>query len=173
MRRPTTTLARALAGRGQLDEAIAHYQKALEIKPDFDAHNNLGPGLAGRGEVDEAIAITRGPWKSNPTMPRPTMILARRWPAGDSSTRPSPITRRPWKSSPTMPTPTTTLATPWPAADSSTRRSPITRRPWKSTQFAGPQQPRQRPGQPRTVRRGRRPLPEGAGNQTRPCAGPQ
>ena len=47
----------ALAGRGQSIEAIAHYQKALEIKPDYaEAHNNLGIALAGRGQVDEAIA---------------------------------------------------------------------------------------------------------------------
>jgi len=32
----------ALAGRGQLDAAIAYFQKALEIKPDYaDARNNL------------------------------------------------------------------------------------------------------------------------------------
>ena len=50
-------LGAALAGRGQVDEAIAHYQKALEIKPDYaEAHNNLGAALAGRGQVDEAIA---------------------------------------------------------------------------------------------------------------------
>ena len=43
--------------RGQLDEAIAHYRKALEIKPDYaEAHNNLGNALASRGQVDEAIA---------------------------------------------------------------------------------------------------------------------
>ena len=41
---------------GQVDEAIAHYQKALEIKPDYaEAHNNLGLALAGCGRVDEAI----------------------------------------------------------------------------------------------------------------------
>ncbi len=45
-----------LAHRGRIDEAIAHYQKALEIKPDFaDAHNNLGVALARRGQVDSAI----------------------------------------------------------------------------------------------------------------------
>ena len=50
-------LGNVLAGRGQVDEAIAHYQKALEIKPDYaEAHNNLGNALAGRGQVDEAIA---------------------------------------------------------------------------------------------------------------------
>ncbi len=49
-----------MAGRGQVDEAIAHYRKALEIKPDYvEAHNNLGNALAGRGEVDEAIAHYR------------------------------------------------------------------------------------------------------------------
>ena len=50
----------ALASRGQVDEAIAHYRKALEIKPDdVRAHNNLGVALAGRGAVDEAIAHFR------------------------------------------------------------------------------------------------------------------
>ena len=49
-----------MAGRGQVDEAIAHYRKALEIKPDYaEAHNNLGNALAGRGQVDEAIAHYR------------------------------------------------------------------------------------------------------------------
>ena len=57
MPRPTTTSVSLLASRGQLDEAIAHYQKALKIKPDYaEAHNNLGNALAGRGQVDEAIA---------------------------------------------------------------------------------------------------------------------
>ena len=57
---PTTTSASPLAGRGQVDEAIAHYRKALEIKPDYaEAHNNLGLALAGRGQVDEAIAHYR------------------------------------------------------------------------------------------------------------------
>ena len=50
-------LALALAGRGQVDDAIAHYQKALEINPDHArAHNNLAVALAGRGEIDSAIA---------------------------------------------------------------------------------------------------------------------
>jgi spermidine synthase len=50
----------ALAGSGQVEEAIAHYQKALEIKPDFtEAHNNLGNALAGSGRFAEAIAHYR------------------------------------------------------------------------------------------------------------------
>ena len=49
-----------MAGRGQVDEAIAHYRSGLEIKPDYaEAHYNLGIMLAGRGQVDEAIAHYR------------------------------------------------------------------------------------------------------------------
>ena len=45
-----------LARSGQIDSAIAHYQKALEIKPDYaEAQNNLGNALTGRGRVGEAI----------------------------------------------------------------------------------------------------------------------
>jgi len=53
-------LGLALAHRGQVDEAIAHFRMALEIKPAFAvAHNNLGNALAGRGHFDEAIAHFR------------------------------------------------------------------------------------------------------------------
>jgi len=50
-------LGLALAGRGQVDAAITHYQKALELKPSSsNAHNNLGLALAQKGQADEAIA---------------------------------------------------------------------------------------------------------------------
>ncbi len=52
-----SNLGFVLAGRGQLEEAIAHYGKALEIEPDFaETQYNLGAALAGRGQIDEAIA---------------------------------------------------------------------------------------------------------------------
>ena len=39
-----------------MDEAIAHYQQALQIKPDYaQAHNNLGNALLKAKRVDEAI----------------------------------------------------------------------------------------------------------------------
>ncbi|HTZ20665.1 MAG TPA: tetratricopeptide repeat protein [Opitutaceae bacterium] len=42
--------------RGQLDEAIAHYQTALRIKPDYaEASYNLAEALLRKGELDEAI----------------------------------------------------------------------------------------------------------------------
>ena len=50
----------ALADRGQVNEvneAIAQYQQAVEINPDFaEAHNSLGIVFAGLGKIDEAIA---------------------------------------------------------------------------------------------------------------------
>ena len=50
-------LGAALQKRGQIDAAIAHYQKSLEIKPEyFIARNNLGMVLAEIGQVDAAIA---------------------------------------------------------------------------------------------------------------------
>jgi tetratricopeptide (TPR) repeat protein len=50
-------LGNTLADRGQVDAAIAHYRKALEIKPDDAvAYYNLGTVLKGRGQVDAAIA---------------------------------------------------------------------------------------------------------------------
>ncbi len=52
-----SNLGLALAGGGRIDEAIAHFQKALEIEPDdAETHNNLGVILARRGRIDEAIA---------------------------------------------------------------------------------------------------------------------
>jgi tetratricopeptide (TPR) repeat protein len=44
------------AQQGQLDQAIAHCQKALQIKPDYaEAQNDLGNILRQKGKVDEAI----------------------------------------------------------------------------------------------------------------------
>jgi Flp pilus assembly protein TadD len=49
-------LAGALIARGEVDEAIAHIEKALALRPDYaEARNNLGLALASRGRVDEAL----------------------------------------------------------------------------------------------------------------------
>jgi tetratricopeptide (TPR) repeat protein len=49
-------VAGALARRGRLDEAIAHYQKSLEIEPRYVAANgSLGDCFAAQGNFDEAI----------------------------------------------------------------------------------------------------------------------
>jgi tetratricopeptide (TPR) repeat protein len=49
-------LALELAGRGQFDEAIGHYEIALKINPRYvEAHNNLALALAATGKIDAAI----------------------------------------------------------------------------------------------------------------------
>ena len=46
--------------RGSLDEAVACYRRALELKPDYaEAHNNLGNALQDQGKLDEAVACYR------------------------------------------------------------------------------------------------------------------
>ena len=46
--------------QGKLDEAVAQYQQALALKPDFaEAHNNLGIALRDQGKLDEAVAQYR------------------------------------------------------------------------------------------------------------------
>ena len=45
-----------LLRQGKVDEAIPHFQKALQINPDdTEAHNGLGSALFQKGKVDEAI----------------------------------------------------------------------------------------------------------------------
>ena len=56
-----------LAGRSQVDEAIAHYQKALEIKPDFaEAYNNLALLRAEREGILETLAKRREAMRLQP-----------------------------------------------------------------------------------------------------------
>ena len=46
--------------QGKLDEAVACYRRALELKPDFaEAHNNLGNACKDQGKLDEAVACCR------------------------------------------------------------------------------------------------------------------
>ena len=45
------------AGLGRLEQAVASYTKALQIKPDYaEAHNNLGAALSVLGKPGEAVA---------------------------------------------------------------------------------------------------------------------
>jgi tetratricopeptide (TPR) repeat protein len=52
-----TNLGNALTGKGQLDAAIRHYTKAVELRPDYaDGHFNLAHVLLRQGRLDDAIA---------------------------------------------------------------------------------------------------------------------
>lgn len=65
--RSHNNLGIAILQKGQVDEAIVHYQKALQIKPDFaEAHNNLGKALRQAGQVDEATIHYKRALEINP-----------------------------------------------------------------------------------------------------------
>ena len=54
--RPHNNLGNALKRQGKFEEAIQHFNRALEINPGYaKAHNNLGTALASQGKIDEAI----------------------------------------------------------------------------------------------------------------------
>ena len=54
-------LGQALKIRGQIDEAMPHFQMALEIRPDYsEAHNGVGYVLAFHRKYDEATAHFQG-----------------------------------------------------------------------------------------------------------------
>ena len=58
-----------LSEQGRLDEAIAQYQEALEIQPDYAyAHNNLGNALRQKGQVSEALAHYRKALELQPNL---------------------------------------------------------------------------------------------------------
>ncbi len=57
-----------LAHQGRPAEAIVHYQKALEINPDFaEAHNNLGTALLNQGRLEEASEHYHQAFDKDPT----------------------------------------------------------------------------------------------------------
>jgi tetratricopeptide (TPR) repeat protein len=56
-----------LHDKGRADEAIAHYQQALQINPYFaEAHNNLGNVLVQKGRLEEAMAHYQQALQINP-----------------------------------------------------------------------------------------------------------
>ncbi len=49
-----------LAARGRIDDAVAEFEKAIAVKPDYaEAHYDLGVTATNRGRTDEAIAHYR------------------------------------------------------------------------------------------------------------------
>jgi protein O-mannosyl-transferase len=50
-------LGNAFARKGQLDEAMAHFQKAVDLNPNYaEAHNNLGIALSEKGRAADGMA---------------------------------------------------------------------------------------------------------------------
>jgi len=60
-------LGKALYQKGQVNEAMAQCQRALEIDPNYaEAHSNLGLALFQKGQVDEAVAQFQKALEINP-----------------------------------------------------------------------------------------------------------
>ena len=60
-------LGNALLQKGDVDQAIVHYQAALQIEPrSADIHNNLGNAMIKKGEVEEAIVQYKKALQINP-----------------------------------------------------------------------------------------------------------
>jgi Flp pilus assembly protein TadD len=65
--RPHNLMGVALAALGNNSEAIAEYNKSLELNPDSSrTHNNLGSALADEGRFDEALVQIRKAVELNP-----------------------------------------------------------------------------------------------------------
>lgn len=49
-------LGNKFAAQGNMEVAVAHYQRAVALKSDYaEAHNNLGNALAAQGHIDQAV----------------------------------------------------------------------------------------------------------------------
>jgi tetratricopeptide (TPR) repeat protein len=60
-------LARLAFDRGDLDSAIFHYRRSVEVNPTYiEGYNNLGNSLARAGRIDEAIAQYNKAIAANP-----------------------------------------------------------------------------------------------------------
>ncbi len=89
-------LGNALANQRRFDEAMAQFQKALEVKPsDAETHNNLGVALAGRGQFDAALNHYRRAWRSTPTLRRPATTWVSSWHGSAGSMRRRSVIARP------------------------------------------------------------------------------
>jgi tetratricopeptide (TPR) repeat protein len=63
-------LAVALQEDGRIDEAIGHYRRSAELKPDYGpAYNNMGTALRARGHIDDAIAAYERALEAMPDYP--------------------------------------------------------------------------------------------------------
>ena len=63
-------LAVALQEDGRLDEAIGHYRRSAELKPDYaPAYNNMGTALRASGHIDDAIAAYQRALDAMPDYP--------------------------------------------------------------------------------------------------------
>ncbi len=64
-------LGNALLAEGRIEEALAAFRQALELKPDYaEAHNNYGMALAKKGESEEALREFKEALRLKPKLAR-------------------------------------------------------------------------------------------------------
>jgi tetratricopeptide (TPR) repeat protein len=67
----------ALQEAGRYDEAIAHYRRAVELRPAYPpAYNNMATALRAAGRLDEAVATYHGALELQPDFPDAQYNLA-------------------------------------------------------------------------------------------------
>jgi Flp pilus assembly protein TadD len=65
-----TNLAVALQEQGRLDEALAHYQRAVAVKADYEpAFNNMGVALQAKGDLPHAVVTLQRAIALRPDFP--------------------------------------------------------------------------------------------------------
>ena len=68
--RAHNNLGQALFRAGQIDQAIRHYQRAIELRPSYpEPHYNLGVAFAQRGDLAQALAAYEGALRLEPDYP--------------------------------------------------------------------------------------------------------
>ena len=120
-----TNLGTALHEAGRLDEAVARYEKAVALQPDYaPAYNNLGVTLRAQGQVDAAIAAYERGLALRLGLPGPALQprqrAARAEPRRRSRRAPEDLAGR---ANRIRPPATTTSARRWPPRASTSRRS--------------------------------------------------
>ena len=124
-------LGNLLRMQGRLEEAIASYRRALQLRPDdFRSLNNLGLALKDQGNVEEAIACFRQVLQLRPDDAAPYNNLGIALRDQGRTDEASLATARPSNGPLTVPCPTIIWARPCRTREDGTKRSPAAAGPW-------------------------------------------
>lgn len=94
----------AFAALGRIDDASAHYERALTLKSDYvEALSNLGNLRLMQGRAEDAIALHKRALAHNPNYAEGQMNPATRCASKASPARPSHASSAPSRSAPIMP----------------------------------------------------------------------
>ena len=160
-------LGNDLFQKGQLDEAVAQYQKAVEINPTYaEAHSNLGVALFQKGQVDDAVAQYQKAVEINPTDVKAHYNLGNALFQKGQVDEAVDQFQKALEINPNYADATTTLAMRSFKRDNWTRPLPNFKRRWKSIPpMRKPTQFRQCALSKGTIGPGRCPISKGGGNQ--------